>query len=204
MSSNETTAGCETVLTAMPGEPASLDEERDTAQSTLHRDIECVLPHLRRYARSLTHDAVDADDLVQECLARALSKIHLWKVGTDLRAWLFSILHNEYVSQIRRAARQGTTVDWSQYESSLTCAPDQIEHLEIRDLVRALKSLPEEQRNAVLMISLTSDYYEAASACKVPVGTIRSRLSRGRKTLRALMSVPPLEPHIANGCARTA
>ena len=205
MSSNETTAGCETVLTAMPGEPASLDEERDTAQSALHRDIECVLPNLRRYARSLTHDAVDADDLVQECLARALGKLQLWKVGTDLRAWLFRILHNEHVSQIRRAARQGTAVDWSEYESTLTCAPGQIEHLEIRDLVRALISLPEEQRTAVLMIGLTKgDYYEVASACKVPVGTIRSRLSRGRKTLRALMSVAPLEPHIANRSARTA
>jgi RNA polymerase sigma-70 factor, ECF subfamily len=202
MSSNETTAGCETVLTAMPGEPASLDEERDAAQSALHRDIECVLPNLRRYARSLTHDAVDADDLLQECLARALGKLHLWKVGTDLRAWLFRILHNQYVSQIRRAARQGTDVDWSEYESTLTCAPGQIEHLEIRDLVRALRSLPEQQRTAVLMIGLTSDYYEAASACKVPVGTIRSRLSRGRKNLRALMSVAPLEPHIANRCER--
>jgi RNA polymerase sigma factor (sigma-70 family) len=121
------------------------------------------------------------------------------------RAWLIRILHNEYVSQVRRAARQGITIDWSQYESRLTCAPGQIEHLEIRDLVRALTSLPEEQRTAVLMIGLAKgDYYEVASACKVPVGTIRSRLSRGRKTLRALMSVAPLEPHIANRCARTA
>jgi RNA polymerase sigma-70 factor (ECF subfamily) len=205
MNSNETTAGCVTAVPAMPGEPASLDEERDTAQSALHRDIECVLPNLRRYARSLTHDAVDADDLVQDCLARALGKLHLWKVGTDLRAWLFRILHNEYVSQIRRAARQGTAVDWSEYESTLTCAPGQIEHLEIRDLVRALTSLPEEQRTVVLMIGLAKgDYYEVASACKVPVGTIRSRLSRGRKTIRALMSVVPLEPHIANRCAGTA
>jgi RNA polymerase sigma-70 factor (ECF subfamily) len=204
MSSSEKTAGCEMVLTAAPGEPASLDEERDTAEAVLHRDIECVLPNLRRYARRLTHDAVEADDLVQECLARAFGKLHLWKVGTDLRAWLLRILHNEYVNQIRRAARHGTAVDWSEYESSLTYAPDQIDHLEIRDLVRALTSLPEEQRTAVLMISLTSDYYEAAAACKVPVGTIRSRLSRGRKTLRALMCVAPLEPHIANRCARTA
>ena len=136
--------------------------------------------------RSLTHDAVDADDLVQECLARALGKLQLWKVGTDLRAWLFRILHNEYVSQIRRAARQGTAVDWSEYESTLSCAPGQIEHLEIRDLVRALTSLPEKQRTAVLMIGLAKgDYYEVASACKVPVGTIRSRLSRGRRPPRA-------------------
>ena len=186
------------------GSSVSFDEGVDAAQAVLHREIECVLPNLRRFARSLTHDAVDAVDLVQECLARALGKLQLWKVGTDLRAWLFRILHNEYVSQIRRAARQGTAVDWSEYESSLTYAPDQIDHLEIRDLVRALTSLPEEQRTAVLMISLTSDYYEAAAACKVPVGTIRSRLSRGRKTLRALMSVAPLEPHITNRCARPA
>jgi RNA polymerase sigma-70 factor, ECF subfamily len=204
MSGNRRMAGCEMMPRSAAGGSLSFDEGVDAAQAGLHRDIECVLPNLRRYARSLTRDAVDADDLVQECLARALGKLHLWKVGTDLRAWLFRILHNEYVSQIRRAAHQGTTVGWNQYESSLTCAPDQIEHLEIRDLVRALKSLPEEQRTAVLSISLSSGYHETASACKVPVGIIRSRLSRGRKTLRALMSVAPLEPHIANRCARTA
>jgi RNA polymerase sigma-70 factor, ECF subfamily len=205
MSSSEKTAGREMVLTAAPGEPANLDEELDTAQAVLHRDIECVLPSLRRYARSLTHDAVEADDLVQECLTRALGKLHLWKVGTDLRAWLLRILHNEYVNQIRRAARKDTAVDWNEYESTLTCAPNQIEHLEIRDLVRALTSLPEEQRTAVLMIGLAKgDYYEVAAACKVPAGTIRSRLSRGRQTLRALMSVAPLEPHIANRSAGVA
>jgi len=205
MSSDEATAVCEMVLASAPAQRTSLDEERDIAQAVLHRDIKCVLPNLRRYARSLTHDAVDADDLLQECLARALGNLHLWKVGTDLRARLFSIPHNEYVSQIRRAARQGTAVDWSEYESTLSCAPGQIEHLEIRDLVRALTSLPEKQRTAVLMIGLAKgDYYEVASACKVPVGTIRSRLSRGRKTLRALMSVAPLDPHITNRCARPA
>jgi RNA polymerase sigma-70 factor, ECF subfamily len=205
MSSNEATAVCEIVLASAPAPCTSLDEERDTAQAVLHRDIECVLPNLRRYARSLTHDAVDADDLVQESLTRALGKLHLWKVGTDLRAWLFRILHNEYASQIRRAARRGTTVDWSQYESSLTCAPDQIEHLEIRDLARALRSLPEEQREAVLMIGLTDDdYYGVAAACKVPVGTIRSRLSRGRKALRAMTAMAPFPRPIADRCAETA
>jgi len=205
MNGNRTMAGCEMLPRSAAGSSVSFDEGVDAAQAGLHRDIESVLPNLRRFARSLTHDAVDADDLVQQCLARALGKVQLWKAGTDLRAWLFRILHNEYVSQIRRAARHGTAVDWSEYESTLTCAPGQIEQLEIRDLVRALTSLPEEQRTAVLMIGLAKgDYYEVASACKVPVGTIRSRLSRGRKTLRALMSVAPLEPHIANRCARTA
>jgi RNA polymerase sigma-70 factor, ECF subfamily len=202
MASNESMTGCEPV--SSPLAPASLSDEPDTAQTVLHRDIECVLPNLRRYARRLTHDDVDADDLVQECIARALGKLHLWKAGTDLRAWLFSILHNEYVSQIRRAARRGTAVDWGEYGSTLTCAPNQIEHLEIRELVRALQSLPKEQRDAVLMISLTSDYYEAASACTVPVGTIRSRLSRGRKALRAMTGAASGEPRMANGCAGTA
>ena len=169
MSGNRTKAGCEMMPRSAAGSSVSFDEGVDAAQAVLHRDIECVLPNLRRFARSLTHDAVDADDLVQECLARALGKLQLWKVGTDLRAWLFRILHNEYVSQIRRAARQGTAVDWSEYAWTLTCAPGQIEHLEIRDLVRALTSLPEEQRAAVLMIGLAKgDYYEVASACKVP------------------------------------
>jgi RNA polymerase sigma-70 factor (ECF subfamily) len=205
MRSNRTMAGFGTMPGSAVASSVSSDEGAGAAQAVLHRDIECVLPSLRRYARSLTYDAIDADDLVQECLARALRKLHLWKVGTDLRAWLFSILHNEYVSQIRRAARQSTAVDWSEYESTLTCAPGQIEHLEIRDLVRALISLPEEQRTAVLMIGLgKGDYYEVASACKVPVGTIRSRLSRGRKALRAMTGMAPLQPHIANRCAVTA
>ena len=128
MSGNRTKAGCEMMPRSAAGSSVSFDEGVDAAQAVLHRDIECVLPNLRRFARSLTHGAVDADDLVQECLARALGKLQLWKVGTDLRAWLFRILHNEYVSQIRRAARQRTAVDWSDYESTLTCAPGQIEH----------------------------------------------------------------------------
>src|SRR5260370_10414371 len=152
MNGNRTMAGCEMMPRSAAGSSVSFDEGVDAAQAGLHRDIECVVPNRRRFARSLTHDAVEPDDFVQECLARALGKLQLWKVGTDLRAWLFRILHNEYVSQIRRAARQGTAVDWSEYASTLTCAPGQIEHLEIRDLVRAPTSLPEEQRTAVLMI----------------------------------------------------
>jgi RNA polymerase sigma-70 factor, ECF subfamily len=203
MRSNEEMVRQETRAVAVPNDGAVAGRECGAAKAVLDRYIEALLPNLRRYARSLTHDASAGDDLVQECVARALANLHLWTAGTDLRAWLFTILHNQYVSQVRRARREGTMVEWSECSPTLTCAPGQIEHLEIRDLVRALTSLPEEQRTAVLMIGLTKgDYYEVASACKVPVGTIRSRLSRGRKTLRALMSVAPLEPHIANHCAR--
>ena len=75
-----------------------------------YRDIEAEIPRLRRYARALTRDLMAADDLVQECLTRALSKLHLWQQGTDLRAWLFTILHNQYINHVRRTAREGTAV----------------------------------------------------------------------------------------------
>src|SRR6266568_3098259 len=132
MNGNRTMAGCEMMPRSAAGGSVSFDEGVDAAQAVLHRDIECVLPNLRRFARSLTHDAVDADDLVQECLARALGKLQLWKVGTDLRACLLRLLHNPSVSQIRRAAPQGTAVEWSEYESTFTRAPGEIEHLETR------------------------------------------------------------------------
>src|ERR1700736_6637312 len=105
------------------------------------------IPRLRRYARALTRDAAAADDLVQDCLVRAVSKRHLWQEGTDLRAWLFTILHNQYVNQIRRAVREGTAVALSdtKTEPVLTRAPDQ----EVRNLERALAQLPDEQRSAL-------------------------------------------------------
>src|ERR1700736_751392 len=106
------------------------------------------IPRLRRYARALTRDAAAADDLVQDCLMRAVSKSHLWQEGTDLRAWLFTILHNQYVNQVRRAVREGTAVALSDAEPVLTSAPNQGKRLELRDLERALAKLPHEQRSA--------------------------------------------------------
>ncbi|MGC2198648.1 MAG: sigma-70 family RNA polymerase sigma factor [Stellaceae bacterium] len=160
--------------------------------AALHRDIEAILPRLRRYALILTRDAAAADDLVQECVARGIAKIHLWTAGTDLRAWLFMILHNQYVSHNRRATREGSTVEWIDSAPGLTCAPQQIAQLELRELEQAIRSLPKEQRNAVLLVGLTrATYEEIAIACDVPVGTIRSRLSRGRQTLRKLMGAAP-------------
>jgi hypothetical protein len=79
----------------------------------IYRNIEAEIPRLRRYARALARDVAAADDLVQDCLARALGKLHLWQEGTDLRAWLFTILHNQYVNQVRRAVREGAAVGLS-------------------------------------------------------------------------------------------
>ena len=159
-----------------------------------YREIEAEIPRLRRYARALTRDIVAADDLVQDCLARALGKLHLWQEGTDLRAWLFTILHNQYVNQVRRSVREGAAVGLSETEPLLTRAPHQGKRLELRDLERAIAKLPEEQRAVILLVGLEGmRYEEVAAVLDVPVGTIRSRLSRGREALRRLTGMVPDE-----------
>ena len=158
----------------------------------LYRDIEGEIPRLRRYARALTRDIITADDLVQECLTRAMGRLHLWQQGTDLRAWLFTILHNQYVNHVRRIAREGAAVGLSEREPLLARAPQQGQRLELRDLERAIAKLPDTQRSVILLVGLEGMRYdEVAAALDVPVGTIRSRLSRGREALRRLTSLTP-------------
>ena len=155
-----------------------------------YREIEAEIPRLRRYACALTRDLIAADDLVQECLTRALSKLHLWQQGTDLRAWLFTILHNQYINHVRRTAREGTSIGLSEREPLLTRAPQQGSRLELRDLERAIAKLPRTQRSVILLVGLEGmSYGEVATALGVPVGTIRSRLSRGREALRRLTGI---------------
>lgn len=152
--------------------------------------LETEIPRLRRYARALTRDASRADDLVQSCLLRAIAKQHLWQAGTDLRAWLFTILHNQNVNDVRRSMREGAAVPVEDVAPVLT-APSNVEaSLQLRDLDRAIASLPEEQRQVILLVGLEQlRYEEVAKILGIPVGTVRSRLSRGRDTLRALMDV---------------
>lgn len=148
--------------------------------------IEAEIPRLRRYARALTRGQEGADDLVQETLLRALEKTHLWQAGTNLRAWLFTLLHNNYVNTVRRSARQGHRVDVE--FAGLTTPAHQQRALELRDLERAIARLPEDQRTALLLIALEGmKYEEAAAVLDVPVGTIRSRLSRAREALRQML-----------------
>lgn len=170
-----------------------------------YSEIEAEIPRLRRYARALTRDVFAADDLVQDCLTRALGKLHLWQTGTDLRAWLFTILHNQYVNYVRRSVREGAAVGLADNEPLLTCAPQQGHRLELRDLERAIAKLPEEQRSAILLVGLEGmRYEEVAAVLGVPVGTIRSRLSRGREALRRLVGVDPDEDGVIleNAAAR--
>jgi len=169
--------------------PPKRPEQED---HSLHRQIEALIPRLTRYARVLTRDQAAADDLVQECLTRALGKIHLWEQGTDLRAWLFTILHHQHVSHTRRDARQRASLGLQKNLSTKILAPNQTVQLELRDLERAIAQLPEEQRSVILLVGLNGMRYdEAAAVVDLPVGTVRSRVSRGRESLRAMTGLFP-------------
>ncbi len=147
---------------------------------------------LRRYARALLGDRIEADDLVQDCLARALSRAHLWRAGTDLRAWLFTILHNLHINNLRsRRAHVAANEDLNYGRSARAMAapPDQDARLELRDLERALDRIPDEQRQVLLLVGMEGmSYDEAARVVGVPIGTIMSRVARGRDALRRSMT----------------
>jgi len=147
--------------------------------------VVALIPRLRRYARALLGDAGAADDLVQDTLERALGKLHLWTPGTDLRAWLFTVMHNVYVNQLRRR-RESTAFDQESTEIPVRAAQEGA--LLSRDLQRGLERLPAEQLEVLLLVVLEDmSYQEVATAIGVPIGTVMSRLSRARDKLRVAM-----------------
>src|SRR3954467_7113132 len=144
-----------------------------------------LIPRLRRYARALVGDRASADDLVQDTLERAWAKLHLYRRGTDLRAWLFTVMHNVHVNKVR-AARSTDTLDDDMPELAMR-AP-QTDALVVRDLDRAIALLPAEQRAVLLLVTLEDlSYEDVARTLGVPMGTVMSRLSRAREKLRLLM-----------------
>jgi RNA polymerase sigma factor (sigma-70 family) len=144
-----------------------------------------LIPRLRRYARALVGDRASADDLVQDTLERAWAKLHLYRRGTDLRAWLFTVMHNVHVNKVR-ATRVTDSLDDEMPELALR-AP-QGDALIVRDLDRAIALLPAEQRAVLLLVTLEDmSYEEVAHALAIPMGTVMSRLSRAREKLRLLM-----------------
>ncbi|MDO9404237.1 MAG: RNA polymerase sigma factor [Polaromonas sp.] len=147
------------------------------------------IPSLRRYARVLTGDAWAADDLVQDTLERACTKWRLWVAGSDLRAWLFTLMHNIFVNQVRRSAGQaaaGTAVNVDDVDHELA-APEPATGAAL-DLQRCLLRLPEDQRVVLLLVTLEDlSYDDVAKITGVPIGTVMSRLSRARNRLRELM-----------------
>ena len=147
------------------------------------------IPRLRRYARALTADRTRADDLVQDTLERALVKYHLWRPGSDLRAWLFTIMHNVYINQVRANAVGGITTALDDETVQPAIRATQTDRLEVRDLQAALLRIPEDQREVLLLIALEQlTYEEAAGVLGIPIGTVMSRLSRARERLRVLLA----------------
>ena len=152
------------------------------------RDFVPHIPRLRRYARALTGERARADDLVQDTLERALIKLHLWQPGSDLRAWLFTLMHNVFINQLRAQSAR-STVELDDEAAQVAVRPTQTDGLEVRDLQAALLRLPEEQRAVLLLVGLEQmTYEETAGVLGIPVGTVMSRLSRGRERLRALLA----------------
>ena len=142
------------------------------------------IPNLRRYARALVGDRDGADDLVQDTLERAVRKFHLWRPG-DLRAWLFSIMHNVFVNQLK-ARKIAPDVE---IDETFAAPQSSVTGLDLQDLQRALASLAPEQREVVLLVALEDmSYADVSRALGIPMGTVMSRLSRGRERLRRAMS----------------
>jgi RNA polymerase sigma-70 factor (ECF subfamily) len=144
------------------------------------------LPRLRRYARALAGARDEADDLVQDTLERAWARLHLWRGVADMRAWLFGIMHNLHVDGVRRPRLDTVPIDDATPESAVT--PTQGERLAVLDLQAALDRLPVEQKEVLLLIGLEDmSYADAARTLGIPIGTVMSRLSRGRERLRAAL-----------------
>ena len=165
-----------------------------------HAQVVEQLPGLRRYARALTGDAWAADDLVQDTLERACRKWLLWRSGSNLRAWLFTLMHNLYLNQ-----RRGVTATLALDDDAMAAMPnpDGPAHDTLLDLDRCLQRLPAEQRAVLLLVTLEDmAYADVARVLKIPVGTVMSRLSRARTALRAALDGQPKAGAHANPALR--
>lgn len=152
--------------------------------SVMSDDILSYLPAMRAFARSLCGDATDADDLVQETLLRALENIHRYTPGTNLRAWLFTIMRNRFYTNSTRRARERTG-DTDCVADTLVVEPQQEWTIRMRELARALNELPVHYRETiVLVVVLEESYQNAAVILECGIGTVKSRVSRARQMLR--------------------
>lgn len=155
-------------------------------------DLEALIPRLRRFARALTGNRESADDLTQDTLERAWLKRELWQPGTNLRAWLFSVMHSVFINGLRRARPAASLDDLTDAGLEQRAEGASAETaVALRELQAALQLLPAEQREVLLLVGLEQlSYAEAAQALQVPIGTVMSRLSRGRERLRQLLQEP--------------
>lgn len=170
--------------------PKGADEPRETAASEagFRQQLVAVIPHLRAFARSLCKDPTQADDLAQEALAKAWKARASFEPGTSLKAWTFMILRNQFYSEKRRSWRS-TPLDAEVAENTLVASDNPTAPMELLELRAALNKLPDDQREALILVGAGGmAYEEAAHVCQVAVGTIKSRVSRARKALEILMS----------------
>ncbi|MBC7453167.1 MAG: RNA polymerase sigma factor [Massilia sp.] len=151
--------------------------------------LACI-PRLRRYARALVGERAGADDLVQDTVERGWARLASWRGGSDMRAWLFSIMHNVHIDQVRRPSVPTESLS---EEAVMPTAPgNPSTGLELRDMETALRQLPDEQREILLLVALEDlSYDEVAHTLSIPIGTVMSRLSRAREKLRANMEGRP-------------
>ena len=160
------------------------------------QEIVACIPSLRRYAAGLTGNREAADDLVQDTMERAWTRLALWERRGDLRAWLFSILHNLFVDR-GRADRRSPVEAANEDAPPLPVRATQTDMLEVRDLDRALAQLPVEQREVLLLVAVEQLRYEqVARVLDIPVGTVMSRLSRARERLRAILEGRESSPRL--------
>ncbi|MBX3570605.1 MAG: sigma-70 family RNA polymerase sigma factor [Rhizobiaceae bacterium] len=148
-----------------------------------------AIPELRRYARALLRDRDASDDLVQDCLERALSRMDNWRTGDNPRKWLLTIMHRIFLDQLRREKRRGekAMLPLEDHEAMAVHA-ETSDGAASRDIVEALQAISPERRAAILIVSVEGfSYAEAASILGVPAGTLMSRIARGREELRALI-----------------
>ena len=158
-------------------------------------ELETCVPALRRYARALTRNIDHADDLVQDCLERAIARRGLFRPRGPMRPWLFTILTNLHRNSLRSQRRRGEAVDIDSMPELSTPAP-QPGHLALAELARAIETLPLDQKEALLLVTIEGlPYAEAADILAIPPGTLMSRLGRARATLRQLTGTPA-EPHL--------
>lgn len=159
------------------------------AEYDFRAELLSVIPNLRAFAMSLVGTADKADDLVQETLVRAWDKRSSFTPGTNLKGWLFTILRNEFYSQMRKRKREVSDPEGTMSER-LSIHPEQVGRLDMEDFKKAVNQLPEDQREALILVGASGfSYEEAADICDCAVGTIKSRVSRARTHLAKILSL---------------
>lgn len=153
------------------------------------RELLSILPAARAFAMSLSHDADRADDLLQEAVTRAWANQDKFQPGTNMKAWLFTILRNEFYSQMRKAGRETHDNDGALTEG-MAVHPEQYGQMDLQDFKRSLDKLPADQREAIVLVGASGfSYEEAAEICGCAVGTIKSRVNRARHRLQELLGI---------------